>query len=137
MKNVIVVAITLTLIQLTHWELYTNFPRLVHINYGAVWGIPVPNFASVIMTLVGLGILAYLGATVRPRWSTPLLLILTSGLSNLADRLRYGGVVDYIDTKIWPIFNVPDIIIVVAVAWYLLSMALKAQSFRRSALPKP
>ena len=43
-------------------------------------------------------------------------------LGNLLDRLRYGHVIDFIDFKVWPVFNLADTAIVVAVtilAWHL------------------
>lgn len=34
---------------------------------------------------------------------------------NFVDRLRFGGVVDFVDLQIWPIFNVADACIVIGV----------------------
>ena len=41
------------------------------------------------------------------------LLILTGALGNLYDRLTLGFVVDFIDLRIWPVFNVADSLITV------------------------
>ena len=38
-------------------------------------------------------------------------LLIAGGLSNLADRLWRGGVVDFIDLKIIPVFNLSDLLI--------------------------
>jgi signal peptidase II len=35
---------------------------------------------------------------------------------NVLDRLRHGGVVDFIDLRIWPVFNLADLAIVAGVA---------------------
>lgn len=35
-------------------------------------------------------------------------LILGGALSNLWDRYFYNGVIDYIDFKVWPVFNIAD-----------------------------
>ena len=48
-------------------------------------------------------------------------MILGGALGNLADRLRLGYVVDFIDLRWWPVFNVADSCIVVGVA--LLALA--------------
>lgn len=43
-------------------------------------------------------------------------------VSNLIDRIRLGNVVDFFDFRIWPVFNIADIAIVlgtVAVLWAL------------------
>ena len=40
---------------------------------------------------------------------TALALIAGGGLGNLYDRLTLGYVVDFLDFRVWPIFNVADI----------------------------
>lgn len=41
---------------------------------------------------------------------------LGGALGNLVDRLRYGYVIDFIDFKVWPVFNLADSAITVGVA---------------------
>ncbi len=38
----------------------------------------------------------------------PLALILGGAFGNLIDRLRFGYVIDFLDFKVWPVFNVAD-----------------------------
>lgn len=45
----------------------------------------------------------------------PLALVLGGALGNLVDRLRFGYVVDFIDFRIWPVFNVADSAVVIGV----------------------
>lgn len=42
-------------------------------------------------------------------------IILGGAVGNLIDRLRYGYVVDFLDLRIWPVFNIADCAIVVGV----------------------
>jgi signal peptidase II len=44
--------------------------------------------------------------------------------ANLGDRLWRGGIVDYVDLKIWPIFNIADVAIVIGVLAVVLSAAV-------------
>lgn len=41
-----------------------------------------------------------------------IILILSGAISNIIDRLYFGCVIDFIDIKIWPIFNLADSFIV-------------------------
>ncbi len=48
-----------------------------------------------------------------------MILILAGALGNWIDRIRFGSVVDFLDFRIWPVFNVADSAISVGVALYL------------------
>jgi signal peptidase II len=54
--------------------------------------------------------------------AVPLGLVLGGSLGNLVDRIRTGGVTDFIDLRVWPVFNVADIAITVGIA--LLAIGL-------------
>jgi len=58
-------------------------------------------------------------------------LILGGAFSNFYDRLIYGGVIDYIDLKIWPVFNLADSAITVGVGILLLRL-LKERLWKKS-----
>lgn len=50
-------------------------------------------------------------------------LILAGALGNLIDRVRLGAVIDFIDFKIWPVFNIADSSITIGtiiLAWVVL-----------------
>jgi signal peptidase II len=85
---------------------------LVH-NTGAAFGImrSMPGLfvlASVVALLVIAWFIARrfhdMGALER----TGLMFIFSGTLGNLADRVRMGYVVDFLDFRIWPVFNVAD-----------------------------
>ena len=42
-------------------------------------------------------------------------LLIGGAIGNLIDRLKTGYVVDFIDFRVWPVFNIADISIVVGV----------------------
>ena len=53
----------------------------------------------------------------------PLLLILAGTIGNLIDRLRFGHVIDFLDLRVWPVFNVADSAITIGavmLGWQLL-----------------
>jgi signal peptidase II len=83
-------------------------------NRGAAFGTlsdsgPVLTAISVALSAA---IAAYLIEAWRDRdavWSdAALALVLGGALGNLFDRVRYGHVVDYLDFRVWPVFNLAD-----------------------------
>ncbi|MDE2237203.1 MAG: signal peptidase II, partial [Elusimicrobia bacterium] len=63
------------------------------------------------------------------RWG--LLLVLGGALGNLYDRLAYGFVVDFIDLRVWPVFNVADSCISVGAACLMLGLWLSGDGKSR------
>jgi signal peptidase II len=81
-------------------------------NPGALFGLfgSLNSFLIPASVLVILAILYYY-LRVRPReWLLNLALALELGgaTGNLIDRLAYGKVIDFIDFKVWPVFNLAD-----------------------------
>lgn len=58
-------------------------------------------------------------------------LVIGGALGNLYDRLRYGYVVDFLDFRVWPVFNIADSAICVGVFFIFLGF-LKANPCTRS-----
>ncbi len=78
-------------------------------------GIPVP-----VLLLVNLAVLAIFLWLVRPYLSRGLgrlcaVLVLGGALGNLYDRLVRHFVIDYLDFRIWPVFNLADACVVAGV----------------------
>jgi signal peptidase II len=107
--------------------------RLTHIvNSGAAFGLlPRQNLVLVLVAVVVIGIVLFYQRYLPPR---SLLVNLALGLQlggatgNLTDRLRFGYVVDFIDIRVWPVFNLADFSIVLGLA--LLSYFLLFSSGR-------
>ena len=63
-------------------------------------------------------------------------LILGGALGNMIDRMRFGGVVDFIDVYYrawhWPAFNIADMCIVIGVGWLILNFVLARRRCVRS-----
>jgi len=63
----------------------------------------------------------------NPFMYIPLTLVLSGAVGNLIDRVRVGGrVIDFIDFKIWPIFNFADSAIVCGMLVLLIHMLFRA-----------
>ncbi len=48
-------------------------------------------------------------------------LILGGAAGNLYDRIMFGYVIDYLDFRVWPVFNMADSAICVGVFWLIVS----------------
>jgi len=55
-----------------------------------------------------------------------LALILGGAIGNWIDRIQFGAVIDFLDFRIWPVFNVADSAITVGVCLYLLVFIRKS-----------
>jgi len=93
--------------------------RLVH-NAASAFGLVRAAWVPLVCgAVISAALLAYVarGALRRhPRLAVPLSLVLGGSLGNLVDRLRSGGVTDFIDFRVWPVFNTADAAITVGVA---------------------
>lgn len=96
--------------------------RLTHVtNTGTAFGL-FQNQAAVFLWLgiVAMALVLLLVFSRSPTfgnvWARLALgLELGGGIGNLIDRLRWGQVVDFMDLRVWPVFNVADASITVGV----------------------
>lgn len=58
------------------------------------------------------------GTSLADRWA--LSLILGGAIGNWIDRLRFEAVIDFLDFRIWPVFNFADTAITVGVGLYFI-----------------
>lgn len=59
-------------------------------------------------------------------------LILGGALGNLVDRVRFGYVIDFLDLRVWPVFNVADSAITVGAAILVLSIVCNKGKIREN-----
>lgn len=74
----------------------------------------------VVLCLVGLVLLAVQMRRGRLAQQVALAFILGGAVGNLIDRLMFGYVVDFLDFRVWPVFNVADSFITVGVFLFLI-----------------
>ena len=110
-------------------EVFGSYVRLIHTqNSGALFGLfrdQAILFAFVSIGVVGMIIWFHGSAGRNTPLSVALGLLLGGALGNMADRFRYGYVVDFVDLGIgdlrWYTFNVADAAISCAILLLLLS----------------
>jgi len=103
-------------------QVIPNFFHITHIqNTGGAFGV-LSEFKGILFksffilfTLLTIGAVVFLYFKLEPNQHAPALgivLIIGGALGNLIDRIRLGGVIDFIDVHYyshhWPAFNVAD-----------------------------
>jgi len=83
-------------------------------NRGGAWGIfnNIPFLFIVLVPIVVVGLFWYMSKSKNRLEIISVCMIIGGALGNYIDRLIRGYVVDFIDFRIWPVFNVADIFVV-------------------------
>ncbi len=113
----------------------TLIPNVLYFSYvenrGAAFGIfQDAKVFLVVLAVVMFLVITYYVASRRKNLSKwmliPLSMIAGGGISNVADRLQFGFVVDYIDFRLisYPVFNLADICVVLGVLWLAIMILI-------------
>jgi signal peptidase II len=95
-------------------------------NRGVAFGLLAGGEALVLALTGGalLLLLSFFAVNWRRPWLWLAVGLLTGGaLGNLADRVRTGAVIDFLDFPIWPAFNLADVAIVAGVGTLLMVLS--------------
>ena len=122
-KHIIILLILILLDQLT--KFYFKGKKFFIFNYSENTGtafslFPGLNTILIVIGLIILILLIYFYFKTKNLIQLSLLLIISGTIGNLIDRIFFGYVRDFIDFKIWPIFNIADSLIVIGVILILL-----------------
>ena len=110
-------------------------PNIFHItlvlNKGSAFGLFKEGrlffIASSVLAIIFILLYIWKHRIMGPLLSLGLGLILGGAAGNLIDRLRFGYVIDFLDFRVWPVFNVADSAITVGVAILILKIFLKGR----------
>jgi signal peptidase II len=124
----------------TRFESGDTLPIIKHIlhitfvrNTGAAFGLCKDSTAIFIIISVAavLVISLFILKSIRkaeffskPFFNFGLVLILSGALGNLIDRVKFGYVIDFIDVRIWPVFNIADSAITIGTFLLFISFIL-------------
>ncbi|MDQ6824320.1 MAG: signal peptidase II [Candidatus Eremiobacteraeota bacterium] len=101
--------------------LYLTYVQNYHGAFGLFGTHPLLLTASAALVLVGF-YLWYRKEGATPFVHVAFALIFGGAVGNIIDRLRFGYVHDFIDLRVWPVFNVADSAITVGVLLLLVQM---------------
>ncbi len=104
---------------------------LIH-NTGIAFGM-FHGGSKLLLTviIIGVSFLFYLAYKMRnetPIFKLGLGFVLGGAVGNLIDRLTCGSVIDFLDFRIWPVFNLADSFITIGVGILILTVLLGRKS---------
>jgi signal peptidase II len=105
--------------------LYLTYVRNTGIAFGLLSGLPLAVAVLAALTVVFLVVYNGGRAYADPLSRMGAGLLLGGAAGNLSDRIRLGYVVDYLDLRVWPVFNLADIAVVAGGALLLLALFQK------------
>jgi signal peptidase II len=90
-------------------------------NKNLAWSIPIVPGVFYFFWLIIFLSLAYLFLQSK-KYSEKIVytFIFSGAISNIIDRVVHGCVIDFIDIKIWPVFNLADIYITIGISLLVL-----------------
>ena len=109
------------------WPLIKGIFHLTFVkNPGAAFGILAFRTSFFIIVSLLMIFLIIFGGRLFPQISSflrlSMSLLLGGAVGNLIDRMRYGYVVDFLDFRIWPVFNVADISLVAGIFFFIYAV---------------
>ncbi len=106
--------------QLSHEQDYGIFSFVYVTNTGAGFSIFTgQNTLLIMLSLIVLGLLIFFSSSLH---RTGVWVVAAGLIGNLIDRVSYGYVIDFINFKFWPVFNVADMMIVLGVIALIIDL---------------
>jgi signal peptidase II len=154
MLIILIILAVVVVDQLTKWWVLSAFtmfesvpliPGLLYLtrrfNTGAAWSLFEGQLLFfIIITIVAVSLFSVMlwqSLSKNERWqSIGLALLIGGSLGNFIDRVRFGGVIDFIDVYIFsydfPVFNVADSALTIGVICYMIGVLIDEQRRRQS-----
>lgn len=146
-----IVAVVILLDQLTKFVavtslgLYQTHPILENIfhftlvhNKGVAFGMfrdhPEILTGMISVSLILLLVWAHKSIESRKLTRWAMALIIGGAFGNWIDRVRVGAVIDFLDFRVWPVFNLADCAISVGVGLYILSILFDSKKDAKEAV---
>ena len=115
LNTLLIAAAVIFIDQLSKFLIISSATDLIHKNAGIAFSLPIYGnivLAAAYIALAAILFFAYKTFDFSKKISQLALGFIFGGaISNIIDRIVHGAVIDFIDLKIWPVFNIADICI--------------------------
>ncbi len=122
---------TIAIDQVSKFAIGAFKPEWIQRNAGIAFSVKAPAWVVVIglLLLLGIGVERWISWTAHERQGHAWILglLIGGGIGNIIDRLLFGSVRDFIDVRVWPVFNLADTALtigVIGLLWYALRSSL-------------
>ena len=117
----ILTACLVILDQISKYAAVKFFPELVYKNFGSAFSMPIPQNFVILLSFFVILSCVYIFKKHSFGHESFLVLMLSGTVGNLIDRMYLGYVVDFINVGFWPVFNLADVYLSLAVIYLFLS----------------
>lgn len=102
-------------------------------NTGCAFGLfkNIPNLYFILISVIAIILLAYFLTRLKKEdivSRSASLFIIAGSASNLIDRARFGYIIDFLDFRVWPVFNFGDSAITIGVALLIFQLILRPKT---------
>ena len=114
--------------QLAKYLVIKFYPELVSTNSGISFGLGSGLSKNLIIALSSILIVALLFYFEKTKYKTAFVFLISGAAGNLIDRLWRSSVVDYINIRIWPSFNLADAMLSIGVLLIAINLLFSKDS---------
>ena len=110
------------------------FGGYVFINSAGPFSIKGDSYLFALLSIVVIIVFLFIIKRQLPKdkgLALPAILITSGGIGNVIDRIFRHGVVDFVNLKVWPSFNLADALITVGIALIVLNEIKRSRSSSR------
>lgn len=107
---------------------------LTHVHNPGVAFSLLPQVPAFVPAAIVLALLVLLfrregrGKTHDTQVQRALALLAGGAMGNLIDRVRLGAVIDYLDLRVWPVFNLADVAVTTGAALLILALVARPEA---------
>jgi signal peptidase II len=104
------------------------YPTQIATNNGGAFSIlQGRSYYTILVVLLLAVLVVFFLKLKKSAFSWPLVFVISGASANLIDRVFRGSVVDFINFKIWPSFNLADISLSIGIIWLLVLLLSSKQ----------
>lgn len=124
--RLLLVGLVIFLDQISKILVLRYYPSLASINHNGsfslAWGVDY-LYVSIISLLIFLIAIYYLEREISKKIG--FVFIVSGGISNVIDRIRLDGVVDFLHSPFWPTFNIADSFITIGAIIIIIELIIQ------------